>query len=327
MPPSSSSSSSTPGSEPGARAGSSSSSRQGRLGARALLRASRPRFWVYLAGPFVVGLLAAARAPGDLLSWRAVCFGAFFLFPANLFVYGVNDAYDFETDARNAKKQGYEARLERQAQRGMLGLALGLALPFLALALAVAPPRAVALLGLFFLLSHQYSAPPIRAKSRPLLDSLFNGLYACPAFFAYALLGGRGLAPAPVLAAWCWTMAMHAYSAVPDIQADAEAGVSTIATALGLRPTLLCCAALYASAALASYAALGWLSAALGAVYVGMMLASVRSGAAQGSQGVLRLYRLFPALNTLAGLALFWRIAWIKFAPEILAALSALAAR
>jgi 4-hydroxybenzoate polyprenyltransferase len=297
------------------------------LSARELLSLSRPRFWMYLIGPYAVGLLIGARSPGDLWSWRALGFGLLFLFPANLFVYGVNDAHDFETDARNAKKQGYEARLQRSHQGRLLALCFGCCAPFVLLALLAAPARAWAPLGLFFVLAHQYSAPPVRAKARPFVDSLFNGLYVCPALFAYALLGARGVSWPWVGAAWCWTGAMHAYSAVPDIQADRQAGVPTVATALGLRSTLLGCAALYALSALLSLSALGWLSPLLGAVYLAMMALSLRAGATRGEAGVMEMYRFFPALNTLAGFLLFWRVAWIKFEPAILAALPALRPR
>lgn len=287
-----------------------------------MLRLSRPRFWMYLVGPFVVGLLIGARSPSDVLSWRAACFGFFFLFPANLFVYGVNDVYDFETDALNAKKDFYEARLRRSSRSRLLALALCCALPFLGLSMLACRPLSSAMMLLFLFLSHQYSAPPIRAKARPMLDSLFNGLYACPAFLGYFLLGGHALVWGWVASAWCWTMAMHAYSAVPDIQADTEAGLSTTATLLGAAPTLLLCASLYALAALGSHGALGWLSVVLGAVYVGMIALSMRLSLSRGPQAVMQLYKYFPALNTLAGFLLFWRIAWIKFAPSILAALS-----
>ena len=276
---------------------------------------------MYLVGPYVVGLLCGAASPRDVLDWRALAFGILFLFPANLFVYGVNDAHDFETDALNSKKGGYEARAQRSAQRRLLALSFGVCVPFVLLAVLVAPPRALAMLGLFFFLAYGYSAPPIRAKARPFLDSAFNLLYACPAFFGHALLGGSGLDWRVVLGAWCWVAAMHAYSAVPDITADKAANVPTIATALGLRSTLLACAALYAVAALCSHGALGWLSIVLGAVYLAMMALSLRAGAARGEEGVMAMYRFFPALNTLAGFVLFWRVAWIKFAPEILAAL------
>ena len=305
----------------GSHAGAHLSQDTAHLSLRSLLRLSRPRFWMYLIGPYIVGLLAGAASPRDVLDWRAACFGLFFLFPANLFVYGVNDAHDFETDALNSKKDAYEARAQSSARQKLLLLSFGVCVPFVLLAVLVAPARALAMLSAFFLLAHQYSAPPIRAKARPFLDSAFNLLYACPAFFGHALLGGTGLDWKLVLGAWCWVAAMHAYSAVPDITADAQARVPTIATALGLRCTLLACAALYAAAALASYAVLGWLSVVLGLVYLAMMALSMRAGAAQGEAGVMKLYRFFPLLNTLAGFVLFWRVAWLKFAPDILAAL------
>jgi 4-hydroxybenzoate polyprenyltransferase len=288
------------------------------LDVRTLLRLSRPRFWMYLIGPYLVGLLAGAHSPKALLDWRAACFGVFFLFPANLFVYGVNDAYDLETDALNSKKGHYEARLHQEARLKLLGWSAGLTLPFVGLALLTTPPRALAALGLFLLLSHQYSAPPLRAKARPFLDSASNILYACPGFFGYSLLGGESLDLWTLTSAWCWCAAMHAYSAVPDIQADKEAGVPTTATFLGARVCLLLCGGLYSIAALGSAHVLGWLSALLGAVYVAMVVASLRAFSMRGTEGVMSLYRFFPLLNTAAGFLLFWRIAWIKFGPEIL---------
>jgi 4-hydroxybenzoate polyprenyltransferase len=35
-----------------------------------------------------------------------------------------------------------------------------------------------------------------------------------------------------IIAAIDWAIAMHAYSAIPDIKADSEAGISTVATLL-----------------------------------------------------------------------------------------------
>jgi 4-hydroxybenzoate polyprenyltransferase len=278
---------------------------------------------MYLFGPYIVGLLIGARVPEDALSWKAAAFGVFFLFPANLLVYGVNDVHDFETDSRNDKKTGYEGRLPLSNralhQARLLRTIAACSAPWLVLAAFATPPLAVASMAAWLFLSHQYSAPPIRAKARPFVDSLFNGLYACPAFFAYALAGGHNVAVLWVVAAWAWTAAMHAYSAVPDIGADTEAGVPTIATRLGFRGTIALCAALYAFAAATSYTALGPLALLLGAVYLAMMGASAL---APDARGVMRFYRWFPALNTTAGFLLFWRIAWIKFQPNILSAIS-----
>ena len=275
-----------------------------------LLELSRPRFWMYTFGPYIVGLIIGANQPRDLLDWRMILFAAFFLFPANLFIYGINDIHDWETDQLNAKKSGYENSLP-PARRKYLQRALWqYVAPFLLIALLFTNARAILSLVLFAFLAHQYSAPPIRAKARPLVDSLFNLLYVCPAFFAYSLLGGQNIAWPFVIAAWCWVMAMHAYSAVPDISADNQARVPTIATWLGLRGTLWFCLSLYLCAAILSFSALTWLSVVLGSLYVLMIWQSLR---ANSEAGVMNLYRWFPLLNTFAGFCLFWRVALSKW--------------
>ena len=74
------------------------------------LQLSRPRFWLYTLGPFTLPIFA--QFPGIALEWPALLIGfLYFSLPANLFIYGINDIFDQETDARNAKKEGYELRL------------------------------------------------------------------------------------------------------------------------------------------------------------------------------------------------------------------------
>jgi lycopene elongase/hydratase (dihydrobisanhydrobacterioruberin-forming) len=55
-----------------------------------------------------------------------------------------------------------------------------------------------------------------------------------------------------VIAGMARAMAMHAFSAVPDIQADGDAHLETIATKLGAIPTIALCFCLYAIAGLLS---------------------------------------------------------------------------
>lgn len=274
-----------------------------------LWQLSRPRFWIYVFGPYIVGLAAGATRLADFQRWPIIGFGLFFLFPANLLIYGINDIFDYETDKRNAKKTDYET-LVAPAERGGLWWVIALTnLPFL-LALRVVAWQAVGALAAFLFFSLFYSMPPLRAKTKPVLDSAFNVLYICPGVFSYYLIGGHALAVPLVLAAWCWAMAMHAYSAVPDITADSEAGLQTVATFLGLRGTLILCLLLYATAAILAFAVLSFLAVMLGIVYVSLMLASLRAGT---EQGVMRLYRGFPLINTICGAALFFAAAWPKF--------------
>ncbi len=279
------------------------------------LRTSRPRFWIYLLGPYLLGWTASGFASGITPSdWLLFFLGlGFFSLPANLFIYGINDLHDAETDRLNPKKQGYEHLLQATGHAslrrsffviGGLGLALLLAIG-LTQSLFQTLEALIGILGCLFL-AWQYSAPPIRAKARPFLDSLFNGLYLFPALVGHALMNTEGRFPnlLAILAAWSWCAAMHAFSAIPDIEADAQAGLETIATRLGKRKTLAVCAALYLFACLVSSLWLGGLGIVGAGIYLGLLILAEWS---KGSAELLHIYRLFPYVNAALGF-----LAWLK---------------
>ena len=274
-----------------------------------LLKVSRPRFWFYLFGPYIVGLAAGASDTSELVTWQTAFFALYFLFPANLLIYGINDIFDHETDNFNEKKVEYETLVERENHRNLIFGILALNLPFLIPAV-IFMPELLAALAAFLFFSVFYSAPPIRAKSIPLVDSAFNVLYVFPGVVGYQLLSGAWPPPSVIVAAGLWTAAMHAYSAIPDIGADNLAGVRTIATLCGPYLTLAICAALYAAAAVLSIPYLGFVSVPLGSAYVLLMLASVWS---YRSGRLFKLYRAFPIINVAAGFILFWEVAMSKF--------------
>ena len=272
---------------------------------RFLIKVSRPRFWVYIFGPYLVGLAAGAGSPNDFLRYDVALFAIYFLFPANVLIYGINDIFDFETDRRNPKKSEYEMLVRPESHRALVREILLLNVPFI-VAMAFLAPKALPSLAGFLFFSIFYSAPPIRAKAIPILDSAFNILYVFPGAFAYQMLTGSFIPWVLFAAAGLWTMAMHAYSAIPDIEADKEAGVSTIATLLGSTVTLLFCLAAYlASAALAS-SFLGYSTTIFAAVYAVMIVLSWFSSK---EDGVFSIYKYFPLVNAFVGFALFWLIA------------------
>jgi 4-hydroxybenzoate polyprenyltransferase len=277
-----------------------------RLSFGRVLRLSRPRFWVYLFGPYLIGILAALNGSDDfgqiLRSPRALAFALFFLFPANLLVYGVNDIFDYETDKRNPKKQGYETLLVPEQQSQAWIWIIACASPFFLAAMRL-PAIATVGIVLFALLSIFYSVPPIRAKARPFVDMAFNTLYAMPALVGYGIGGGTHWPAMPLLAAAFWCFAMHAYSAVPDIAADREAKIATTATVLEKQKTILLCSVFYAASALiAAFATpIGPLALVLGTGYLVLMAASWR---APDDAALHRVYAIFPVFNTLSGMAL-----------------------
>lgn len=273
-----------------------------------LLKVSRPRFWFYIFGPYIVGLVAAVFERSELLNWRPAVFALYFLFPANLLIYGVNDIFDYETDKLNEKKNDYETLVVPDRRRSLTIAILVTNLPFIIAAIIFAPVALPSLAGFLFF-SIFYSAPPIRAKAKPFLDSAFNILYVFPGAFAYQMLSGSFPPITLMIAAGCWTAAMHAYSAIPDIEADKEANLKTIATVCGPYLTLATCAALYLAAALISFEYLGMVSVSLGFAYVFLMLASVRS---YRTGKLFKLYKAFPLINIFAGFILFWDVALSK---------------
>ncbi|MEM4780715.1 MAG: prenyltransferase [Halalkalicoccus sp.] len=262
---------------------------------RYLLKLSRPRFWLYLAGPVVVGAVFGASSTAELFSLPALALFAYFLVPANVFLYGINDVYDREIDLKNPKKEGREARF--RGQRVVPLSVAGCALAGLAL-LAVLPPGAWPWLAGFLVLGTAYSAPPARFKTMPLLDSVSNGLYLMPGAAAYVALAGSQPPALAVVGAWCWTMGMHTFSAIPDIEPDRKAGIETTATLLGEARTYAYCGGCWTLAALA-FGALDIRAGALFLVYPVFTLA-----VAFTDIDVSRAYWWFPAINTATG-ALF----------------------
>jgi len=267
-----------------------------------LLRVSRPRFWLYLAGPVVVGVAYAARTPAELFAPVAVALFVYFLVPANVFLYGVNDIFDADVDVENPKKEGREVRYRGGrlvpglvALAGVLGLAF---VPFV-------PAAGVVALAAFLLVSVEYSAPPFRFKTTPFLDSASNGLYVLPGIVAYTAIAGTA-PPVPAIAgAWLWTMGMHTFSAVPDIAPDRAAGIETTATALGETWTYVYCGLCWLAAAAVFGLVHPFFAAVLGIypVFVAFVAASGVS--------VDRAYWWFPALNTVAGTALTLAALWV----------------
>lgn len=268
-----------------------------------LIKISRPRFWVYITGPFLIGVVAAS----PVQSWPLIILlGVYFTFPANLLIYGINDIFDYETDKHNPKKIAYETLVKPKEQKQLwLWIAITNA-PFLLLLPLLGNNGRWAIAGFLFF-GVFYPMPPIRAKIRPLIDSIFNVLYIFPAIVGYAVVSKTLPSLYLCLAAAFWCMAMHAYSAVPDIGADRKAKISTIATKLGKAGTLLFCLACYLLAAGLSISALGQFSIAAGVLYGFMMIVTLR---AKNAHSVMKLYSLFPYINMGAGMALFL---WVLF--------------
>ena len=65
-----------------------------------LLYISRPVLWINTVGPALVGMWLT----GDLWRWEALPLLIWLTLPFNFLIYGVNDVFDQETDAKNPPK-------------------------------------------------------------------------------------------------------------------------------------------------------------------------------------------------------------------------------
>lgn len=268
---------------------------------REIILTSRPRFWLYTAGPYIVGYCAGAGSLMSLQNGEFWVWFLYFLIPVNIFLYGTNDWFDADTDALNKKKDAYEQRMQLPHK---VYIKFGIILTFVLTILLVIGSHSVsiALLTLFMvLLIIGYSVPPIRFKARPVVDSISNVLYVIPGFIGYFQSNMRLPVWQVMIAVWCWAAAMHLFSAVPDIVPDKIARLRTTAVVLGRQRAL-------------------WLCFLLWSIFSGMFIAVARTPLSValvvypcipllllriGQQHDERIYRFFPAINTVFGFGFF----------------------
>ncbi len=216
--------------------------------ARALLLASRPVSWINTAFPFAaVFLLTTGEVDLAFLVGTV-----FFLVPYNLAMYGINDVFDYASDLANPRKGGVEGALLPPSQhRAVLIAVTVITLPFVAVLVALGGPASWLVLAVSLFAVVAYSAPGLRFKEIPFVDSVTSSAhFVTPGLYA-AALAGTDLTPGFVLlfaAFFLWGMASHAFGAVQDVMPDRDAGIASIATVLGARWTVRIAAALWLAA-------------------------------------------------------------------------------
>ncbi|KIC69424.1 prenyltransferase [Pseudarthrobacter phenanthrenivorans] len=205
---------------------------------RMLLLSSRPLSWVNTAYPFAAAYLLTAREID--LAW--VIGTLYFLIPYNLAMYGINDVFDYESDLRNPRKGGVEgAVLDRTMHAITLRAAIGTNVPFLVALVILGSPLSWLVLAISIFAVVAYSAPGLRFKERPFLDSATSSThFVSPAVYGLVLAQAQFTAPLWALlgAFFLWGVASHAFGAVQDVVADRAGGIGSIATVIGAKATV-----------------------------------------------------------------------------------------
>lgn len=196
---------------------------------------SRPVLWVNTIGPAFMAMWIG----GELFNPEIIPLLIWLTVPFNLWLYGINDIFDRETDLLNARKGGVQGAVlaVSEIKWVLWGIAIT-NIPFLIyffLNYSLVTNIWIVVYYLFFL---NYSAPPLRWKSRPFWDAFSNIDYAFPlVFVALALnyevnwIGAIGL--------MVWGIAKQAYDAIQDIYEDRAVGIETTATKLDIRGTVI----------------------------------------------------------------------------------------
>lgn len=287
--------------------------------AGALLRhawiASRPVSWVNTAFPFAAAMLLTTRE----IDWLLVVGTLYYLVPYNLAMYGINDVFDYASDVKNPRKGGIEGALLPPAfHRPLLWLALASNVPFLIVLLAAGTPASAVAIAVSTFALVAYSAPGLRFKERPVLDSLTSSAhFVTPAVVGLALAGAHvdsGLLIA-LAAFFIWGVAAHAFGAVQDIVPDREASIGSIATAFGAARTVRLALVLWLAAGLLMLAVPwpGPLAAVVAIPYLLNCAPYMRVSDAESGR-TNRAWRRFIWLNYLSGflvtliLILFWSV-------------------
>jgi 4-hydroxybenzoate polyprenyltransferase len=265
-----------------------------------LFHISRPVLWINTVGPAVVGVWLT----GELWRWEALPLLMWLTLPFNLLIYGVNDVFDQETDAKNPRKgtlEGAKILPEevRSIWRGVLTN-----VPFLVYFISVLPYGAVFWILLYAILFVGYSAPPLRFKARPYLDSLSNAAYAFPLVFVPLAFESPVVWPA-ALGLMAWSAAKHTFDAVQDVDEDRKVGISTTAVRLSVRGVILWSGAWW-TVATVCFALVSPLVALVNAVYAGGLLyALLREPTPETGHRLYKFSIAFPYVaGTVAGVHL-----------------------
>jgi len=235
-----------------------------------LVGTSRPLSWVNTAYPFAAAYLLA----GGGVDLTLVLGTLWLLVPYNLLMYGVNDVFDYESDVRNPRKGGVEGVvLDRRVHRLTLAAATATNLPFVVALVVLGDAVSTTVLAVSVAAVVAYSAPVLRFKERPLLDSLTSSThFVSPAVLGLAMTGHplTGAAAAALGGFFLWGVGSHAFGAVQDIAADRAGGIASVATWLGAAATVRLAAAAYvvAGALLATLPVPWWIASALAIPYL-----------------------------------------------------------
>jgi len=207
-----------------------------------IAKLSRFRFWVYLWGPYILGYTFKLEGFQNYLSVSFFLHLFYFLIPANILLYGINDFFDVDTDSNNLKKTELELKYsQRDFKPYSLAIAFSVIYTLVLLIIVEHTLIERIYLAAFIVLAYLYSGKPFRFKALPVIDFISNILYIFPGLIGYYETSQMLIDIKAIIILGLWTGAMQLFSAIPDILPDKQAGLKTTAVILREKNSLVLC--------------------------------------------------------------------------------------
>jgi len=182
-----------------------------------LVKTSRPIGWVLGPIVFFIGLVYVQGSISILAIIQAILLS----FPGSIFLYGINDVYDYESDKRNPRKKLLEGiKLEKKHHSFIKKTSYIMMLILLLSSILTLNISNIIAMVILIAVSYYYSAPPIRLKEKPIFDSISNGIIVLATFaLGYSFEKPITLIPLDIYLIALAVGGAHAYAAIMDYTA------------------------------------------------------------------------------------------------------------
>ncbi len=206
-----------------------------------LVKESRPVGWIFGPLVFLIGMTFSGSVTITPISIFQILMLSF---PGSIFLYGMNDVHDYESDKLNPRKQvagGWiDPKLEPEYHPFITRVSIFVViLMFLSSFLTLNVTNILAMVVLVAS-AHLYSAPPVRLKERPIVDSVSNGMIFFSTFLlGFSFVGSIFNLGIDIYLITACVAGIHVYTTIMDYEFDKNAGYKTTAVLLGERGTSL----------------------------------------------------------------------------------------
>lgn len=193
-----------------------------------------PYFWWAVGGFFYLGVAFAQVEYGVHTGDVYIVILWFILF-GNIFFNALNDAYDYETDRLNPRKQMLEMASPTEMRSRLITLSI-LSLLSGVFILPLENGLFAALFVLWALGIAVYNIPPLRLKARPLINVVFGGIwhYVPLSIMGYVLVSGQMPATEFIILGCLFMAGVHIVTGdAVDIEYDKIAGINTLGVWIG----------------------------------------------------------------------------------------------